>query len=142
MEEIARAYHLPPATIGQRVSRAKRTLRDEGASFEVPPREELPQRLPDMLDMLEVVYLVFNEGLRGHRGRGLDAPRAVSRGAAARAGPPGPAPRQEDRRAPAPMRPGLAVVQGQLIGDFAGAPWCQPPCLYRADHADGSDNTG
>lgn len=58
-EEIARAFLAPPATVGQRISRAKRTLAEAKVPFEVPGADELPARLSAVL---EVVYLVFNEG--------------------------------------------------------------------------------
>lgn len=58
-DEIARAFLVPSATMGQRISRAKRTLSEAKVPFEVPAREELPARLAAVL---EVVYLVFNEG--------------------------------------------------------------------------------
>ncbi|MBI5107077.1 MAG: sigma-70 family RNA polymerase sigma factor, partial [Solirubrobacterales bacterium] len=57
--EIARAYLVPEATLGQRISRAKRTLADAHVPFEVPSGDELRPRLAAVL---EVVYLVFNEG--------------------------------------------------------------------------------
>jgi RNA polymerase sigma factor (sigma-70 family) len=57
--EIARAFLVPEATIGQRIVRAKRTLADAGVPFEVPQGEALGERLASVL---EVVYLVFNEG--------------------------------------------------------------------------------
>ncbi|GAB3388359.1 RNA polymerase sigma factor [Humibacter soli] len=59
VEEIARAYLVPSATIGQRITRAKRTLSAAKVPFEVPDRSEFDQRLGSVL---EVVYLVFNEG--------------------------------------------------------------------------------
>jgi RNA polymerase sigma factor (sigma-70 family) len=58
-EEIARAFLVPEATIAQRIVRAKRTLADERIPFEVPRGDELAGRLSSVL---EVVYLVFNEG--------------------------------------------------------------------------------
>jgi RNA polymerase sigma-70 factor, ECF subfamily len=58
-EEIARAFLVPEPTIGQRISRAKRTLADADVGFEVPDGVERAQRLESVL---EVVYLVFNEG--------------------------------------------------------------------------------
>jgi RNA polymerase sigma-70 factor (ECF subfamily) len=58
-EEIARAFLVPEPTVAQRIVRAKRTLAQEQVAFEVPRAAELPARLASVL---EVVYLVFNEG--------------------------------------------------------------------------------
>jgi RNA polymerase sigma-70 factor (ECF subfamily) len=58
-EEIARGFLVPEPTIAKRITRAKRTLADSGVPFEVPPRADLPARLSSVL---EVLYLVFNEG--------------------------------------------------------------------------------
>jgi len=58
-EEIARAFLVPEATIAQRIVRAKRALSDAHVPFEIPRREELSGRLSSVL---EVIYLVFNEG--------------------------------------------------------------------------------
>jgi len=58
-EEIARAFLAPEPTIAQRIVRAKRTLADEHVPFEVPRGPELAARLASVL---EVIYLVFNEG--------------------------------------------------------------------------------
>jgi RNA polymerase sigma-70 factor, ECF subfamily len=58
-EEIARAYLVPEPTIGQRISRAKRTLGQADVPFEVPEGAELATRLGAVL---EVIYLIFNEG--------------------------------------------------------------------------------
>ena len=58
-EEIARAFLLPEATIAQRIVRAKKTLSRQPVAFEVPRRAELSERLDSVL---EVIYLVFNEG--------------------------------------------------------------------------------
>ncbi len=63
--EIARAFLLPEATIGQRIVRAKRTLSESGLAYETPHGEELSQRLGSVL---EVVYLIFNEGYTAARG--------------------------------------------------------------------------
>ncbi len=57
--EIARAYLVPEPTIAQRIVRAKRTLGEAGVAFELPQGEALAERLASVL---EVVYLVFNEG--------------------------------------------------------------------------------
>lgn len=64
-DEIARAYLLPSATIAQRIVRAKRTLSDSGLAYETPRGEALTQRLTSVL---EVVYLIFNEGYIAARG--------------------------------------------------------------------------
>ncbi|HEX9293157.1 MAG TPA: RNA polymerase sigma factor [Gemmatimonadales bacterium] len=58
-EEIARAFLVPKATIQQRIVRAKRTLAAARVPFEVPRGTELAQRLESVL---EVIYLIFNEG--------------------------------------------------------------------------------
>ena len=58
-EEIARAFLVPEPTIAQRIVRAKRTLAEAQVPFEVPRGEELAPRLSSVL---EVIYLVFNEG--------------------------------------------------------------------------------
>ena len=57
--EIARAYLVPESTVAQRIVRAKRTLADAQVPFEVPAGPELAGRLASVL---EVVYLIFNEG--------------------------------------------------------------------------------
>jgi RNA polymerase sigma factor (sigma-70 family) len=64
-EEIARAFLLPAATIAQRIVRAKRTLSESGLTYETPRGEELSERLSSVL---EVVYLIFNEGYTAARG--------------------------------------------------------------------------
>ena len=58
-EEIARAFLVPVPTMAQRIVRAKKTLRDAGVPFEVPEGDELDERVESVL---EVVYLIFNEG--------------------------------------------------------------------------------
>jgi len=67
-EEIARAFLVPEPTIAQRIVRAKRTLAEAMVPFEVPRGEELSARLPSVL---EVIYLVFNEGYSATRGDDL-----------------------------------------------------------------------
>lgn len=57
--EIARAYLTGEAAVGQRITRAKKALADAGVPFEVPPAAERAQR---MASVLEVIYLIFNEG--------------------------------------------------------------------------------
>lgn len=58
-EEVARAYLVPVPTLAQRIVRAKKTLSDAKVPFEVPRGEGLQERLSSVL---EVVYLIFNEG--------------------------------------------------------------------------------
>ncbi|MDG4820719.1 RNA polymerase sigma factor [Asanoa sp. WMMD1127] len=58
-DEIARAFLVPPATVGQRISRAKRTLAEAQVPFGLPDPDELPPRLNAVL---EVIYLIFTEG--------------------------------------------------------------------------------
>jgi RNA polymerase sigma factor (sigma-70 family) len=58
-DEIARAFLAPEPTIAQRIVRAKRTLSEAGVPFEVPRGEERAARLSSVL---EVIYLIFNEG--------------------------------------------------------------------------------
>jgi len=64
-DEIARAYLLPEATIAQRIVRAKRTLSEAGAPFEVPRGEDFKARLSSVL---QVIYLIFNEGYSASSG--------------------------------------------------------------------------
>jgi len=64
-EEIARAFLVPEATISQRIVRAKRTLSESGLAYETPRGEALSERLASVL---EVVYLIFNEGYTASRG--------------------------------------------------------------------------
>lgn len=64
-EEIARAFLVPEATVAQRIVRAKRTLSESGLAYETPRGEELSERLASVL---EVVYLIFNEGYTAARG--------------------------------------------------------------------------
>ena len=64
-EEIARAFLVLEPTIAQRIVRAKRTLAEAKVPFEVPRGEDLSARLPSVL---EVLYLIFNEGYAATRG--------------------------------------------------------------------------
>ena len=64
--EIARAFLTSESTVGQRISRAKKTLQEAGVAFEAPAGEELSARLAAVL---EVVYLIFNEGYAATSGR-------------------------------------------------------------------------
>lgn len=67
-EEIARAYLTRPATIAQRIVRAKAKIRDEAIPYEVPARAEWPGRIAGAL---QVVYLIFNEGYAATQGPDL-----------------------------------------------------------------------
>ncbi|HEV7662221.1 MAG TPA: sigma-70 family RNA polymerase sigma factor, partial [Chloroflexota bacterium] len=58
-DEIARAFLVPEPTVAQRIVRAKRTLAEAHVPFEVPSADELAPRLSSVL---EVIYLIFNEG--------------------------------------------------------------------------------
>ena len=66
--EIATAYLVPESTMAQRISRAKRTLRESGATFELPATDELGDRVQRAL---AVVYLLYNEGYAASTGPDL-----------------------------------------------------------------------
>jgi RNA polymerase sigma-70 factor (ECF subfamily) len=70
-EAIAHAFLSTPATIAQRIVRAKAKIRDGHIPYEVPERNELPQRLTTVL---QVIYLVFNEGYAASSGELLTRP--------------------------------------------------------------------
>lgn len=63
--QIASAFLVPEATMAQRISRAKQTIRRSGGKFEMPGREELADRLAAVL---HVLYLIFNEGYASSTG--------------------------------------------------------------------------
>jgi RNA polymerase sigma-70 factor, ECF subfamily len=67
-EEIARAYLSSPATVAQRIVRAKAKIRDARIPYEIPGRAELPERLDSVL---RAIYLVFNEGYLASSGDAL-----------------------------------------------------------------------
>ena len=67
-DEIARAFLLPPATLAQRLVRAKGKIRDAGIPYAIPDLPELPERLEAVM---AVIYLVFNEGYSAARGETL-----------------------------------------------------------------------
>jgi RNA polymerase sigma factor (sigma-70 family) len=66
--EIARAFLVPDATMGQRISRAKATIKDAGGSFSMPPDDERDARLKVVL---HVLYVIFNEGYTATAGPSL-----------------------------------------------------------------------
>jgi len=66
--EIARAFLVPEATMAQRISRAKQRIRDDGATFALPPAAERDARLAVVL---QVLYLIFNEGYTATSGPDL-----------------------------------------------------------------------
>jgi len=80
-EEIARAFLMTPATLAQRIVRAKAKIRETPIPYEVPTPEELPERLDAVL---QVVYLVFNEGYSA--AAGVEVTRAELTGEAIRLG--------------------------------------------------------
>jgi predicted RNA polymerase sigma factor len=70
-DEIARAYLVPEPTIAQRIVRAKRTLAEQQVPFELPGDEQIAERIAAVL---EVLYLVFNEGYAGTAGESWTRP--------------------------------------------------------------------
>jgi RNA polymerase sigma-70 factor (ECF subfamily) len=80
-EEIARAFLVTPATLAQRIVRAKTKIREAAIPYEVPSPQELPARLNAVL---QVVYLVFNEGYSA--ASGAEVTRAELTGEAIRLG--------------------------------------------------------
>jgi RNA polymerase sigma-70 factor, ECF subfamily len=67
-EEIAQAFLTPPATLAQRIVRAKNKIKTARIPYEVPTRAQLPERLDNVL---RVIYLVFNEGYAASSGDSL-----------------------------------------------------------------------
>ena len=70
-EEIASAFLVPAPTLAQRIVRAKAKIRDARIPYQVPSRDDLPERLDTVL---HVVYLVFNEGYAASSGESLTRP--------------------------------------------------------------------
>lgn len=80
-EEIAKAFLVTPATLAQRIVRAKAVIREKAIPYQVPGSQELPARLGAVL---QVVYLIFNEGYSAAAGR--EVTRAELTGEAIRLG--------------------------------------------------------
>ena len=70
-EAIAHAYLISPTTLAQRIVRAKKKIHEAQIPYQVPPQEELPERLDTVL---QVIYLVFNEGYAASSGDNLTRP--------------------------------------------------------------------
>jgi RNA polymerase sigma factor (sigma-70 family) len=70
-QEIAAAFFVPELTMAQRISRAKQRIRDAGATFTMPPADELDERLRAVM---HVLYLIFNEGYTTSSGLEINRP--------------------------------------------------------------------
>src|SRR5262249_45368700 len=70
-EEIARALLVTPPALAQRIVRGKNKIRDDRIPYEIPSAAELPERLNTVL---QVIYLVFNEGYSASSGESLTRP--------------------------------------------------------------------
>src|ERR1700747_2449226 len=99
-EEIARAFLVTPATLAQRIVRAKIKIRETPIPYEVPTPQELPERLDAVL---QVIYLVFNEGYSA--AAGTEVTRAELTGEAIRLG-----------RLLAELQPKPEVLGSEIIG--------------------------
>jgi RNA polymerase sigma-70 factor, ECF subfamily len=102
-EEIARAFLTTPATLAQRIVRAKTKIRETPIPYEVPTPEELPERLGAVL---QVIYLVFNEGYSA--AAGAEVTRAELTGEAIRLG-----------RLLTELQPEPAVMSTEIMGLLA-----------------------
>ena len=119
-DEIARAFLVAEPTVAQRIVRAKRTLAAAQVPFELPPRDELDARLGSVL---EVIYLVFNEGYSATAGDDWIRPALLEE--ALRLGRilagPRPGGAGGSRPARADGDPGLALARAHRAGRRAGA---------------------
>ena len=110
-EEIARAFLVTPATLAQRIVRAKAKIREAAIPYEVPTPQELPERLEAVL---RVIYLVFNEGYSA--AAGAEVTRAELTGEAIRLGrlltvlQPNPEPNPKPNPEPEPEVIGLLAL--------------------------------
>jgi RNA polymerase sigma-70 factor (ECF subfamily) len=102
-EEIARAFLVTPATLAQRIVRAKAAIRDKAIPYQVPASQELPERLGAVL---QVVYLIFNEGYSA--ATGAEVTRAELTGEAIRLG-----------RLLIELQPGPEIPEPEVIGLLA-----------------------
>ena len=102
-EEIARAFLVTPATLAQRIVRAKAKIREASIPYEVPAPQELPERLNAVL---QVIYLVFNEGYSA--AAGAEVTRSELTGEAIRLG-----------RLLAELQPEPQVPEPEIIGLLA-----------------------
>ena len=98
--EIANAFLVPEATMAQRISRAKQSIKSSGARFDLPPEPERAERLRVVL---HVLYLVFNEGYTTSSGATLHRADLTDRGDPADADAP-PAAARATARSPACSR--------------------------------------
>jgi RNA polymerase sigma-70 factor, ECF subfamily len=107
-EEIARAFLVTPATLAQRIVRAKAKIREASIPYEVPTPRELPERLGAVL---QVIYLVFNEGYSA--AAGAEVTRADLTGEAIRLG------RLLTALPPDPEAPDPEIQNPEIIGLLA-----------------------
>jgi RNA polymerase sigma-70 factor, ECF subfamily len=119
---------VPEPTVAQRIVRAKRTLAEARVPFEVP----VPPNSARLASVLEVIYLIFNEGYAATAGRRLDAPGAVRGGAA-----PGPHPRRTGARGARGARPGGADGDPGLALRARVGPQGEPILLLEQDRGAG-----
>ena len=116
-EEIARAFLVTPATLAQRIVRAKTKIRETPIPYEVPTPEELPERLGAVL---QVIYLVFNEGYSAAAGAELT--RAELTGEAIRLA-----------RLLAELQPEPEVVDAKVMSPKIMSPNIADPQIMRAE---------
>jgi RNA polymerase sigma factor (sigma-70 family) len=76
--QIAKAFFVPESTMAQRISRAKRSIKTAGSTFEMPAADEWSERLAAVL---HVLYLIFNEGYTSTSGPDLQAPELTGEAA-------------------------------------------------------------